>query len=128
MVSFDEFEEMLAEVSEEIPEKYYTELNGGVSASPVWKLHPKSRGTELSILGEYRVEYGLGRRVVLYYGSFAHVCGVLDKTALRARIKEVLEHELTHHLESLAGEKDLEIQDAVNLYKYLEVGREGKPL
>ena len=90
MISFEEFEELLSDAAEEIPEKYYTELNGGVSASPAWKLHPKSRGTELSVLGEYRVEYGLGRRVVLYYGSFLHVCGGLDKTAFRARIKETL--------------------------------------
>jgi hypothetical protein len=38
-------------------------------------------------------------------------------------MKKVLEHELTHHLESLAGEKDLEIADAVQLMKYMETGK-----
>ena len=31
---------------------------------------------------------------------------------------EVLLHEFRHHLESLAGERDLEIEDAVELTQY----------
>jgi len=30
-----------------------------------------------------------------------------------------LTHELTHHLESLAGERDLEIEDEIRLDRYL---------
>jgi hypothetical protein len=123
MITFDEFEEVLYELTGEIPEKYYVELNGGVHASPDWRLHPKSRGSELSVLGEYHHEYGLGRFVVLYYGSFQHVFPNLPDGELRIEMKKVLEHELTHHLESLAGEKDLEIADAVQLMKYMETGK-----
>jgi len=123
MLSFDEFEEALGRLAEEIPEKYYTELNGGVHASPDWRIHPQSRGTELSVLGEYHVEYGLGRFVVLYYGSFQHVFPNLPDEDFLREMKKVLEHELTHHLESLAGEKDLEIADAVQLMKYMETGK-----
>ena len=123
MLSFDEFEETLQSLAAEIPEKYYVDLNGGVHASPLWKIHPQSRGCELSILGEYHVEYGLGRFIVIYYGSFQHVYPNLADDVLRLEMKKVLEHELTHHLESLAGEKDLEIADAVQLMKYMETGK-----
>ena len=123
MVSFERFEEILEELVHEIPDEYYVELNGGVFARTMWKIHPKSRGSELSVLGEYHIDYGLGRFVVLYYGSFQHVCPDVPEKDYRARMKSVLEHELTHHLESLAGQKDLEIKDAIQIHDYMVTGR-----
>ncbi len=37
---------------------------------------------------------------------------------MKRKIRHTVLHEFRHHLESLAGEKDLEIEDAVNLYRY----------
>ena len=41
-----------------------------------------------------------------------------DEELLRPEIDHVLRHELTHHLESQAGNRDLEYDDAINLAKW----------
>jgi hypothetical protein len=41
----------------------------------------------------------------------------------RERLKKILIHEFTHHLESLAGERDLEIKDAMDLEEYKRKAR-----
>ena len=38
--------------------------------------------------------------------------------AIEEKLRETLYHEFTHHLESLGGEKGLEIEDAENLARY----------
>ncbi|MDD3337442.1 MAG: metallopeptidase family protein [Lachnospiraceae bacterium] len=118
MVTFEEFEDMLIELAEAVPEKYYVELNGGVMAREDARLHPQSRDNDLFIMGEYHRQYGLGRYVVLYYGSFMAVYGGAGQKFLQKKMRETLLHELTHHLESLAGEKDLEIEDAIQMAHY----------
>ena len=47
------------------------------------------------------------------------VYGHLSRNAFRKKLKYVLHHELTHHLESLAGDRSLEVQDAIDKHKYL---------
>jgi hypothetical protein len=44
----------------------------------------------------------------------------------KLKIKEVLYHELTHHLEHMAGDKTLEKKDAadLNAYKQKRTGRD----
>jgi hypothetical protein len=125
MISFDEMGEMLDELSREIPEAFYNELNGGIQLSAEEKLHPQSRHRDvLYILGEYyndRKGYGgLGRYIVIYYGSFMRLYPYARSNSIRRELKRVLIHEFTHHMESLAGEKGLEIKDAVSLQKYME--------
>ena len=53
-------------------------------------------------------------------GSFAQVYGHLPKEDLAKRLRKVLLHEFRHHLESLAGERDLEIEDAIEIAEYRE--------
>lgn len=55
---------------------------------------------------------------MLYYGSFELCFGYSSEEELRERIRKVLLHEFRHHLESLAGEYDLEIEDAVEISQY----------
>ena len=57
---------------------------------------------------------------MLYYGSFQQARPGLmdDEELLRPEIDRVLRHELTHHLESQAGNRDLEYDDAINLAKW----------
>jgi hypothetical protein len=119
MLSFDEVQEILTDIADNLPLAIYGELNGGVMLLPEAKRHPKGIGDDLFILGEYHVEpVGFGRYITLYYGSFAQTCGHLPKNRLRDKLEEVLRHELVHHLESLAGDRSLEIQDARDLERY----------
>ncbi len=123
MITFEEMETMLDEIACELPKEIYTDLNGGISLVRRAKLHPESSDPQdLYILGEYyndRKGYGgLGRYILIYYGSFAAVYDHLSENQLRKKLKETLSHEFTHHLESMAGERDLEITDARNLARY----------
>lgn len=118
MVSLEEFENMIDEIVQTFPEEFFRELHGGVFAREYAKLHPEGVGDDLYILGEYCVQRHLGRFIVIYYGSFANVYGHLDEQALAARLRRVLLHEFRHHLESLAGERDLEIEDAIQIAEY----------
>ena len=126
MINFDEVGLMLDDIAEEIPKDFYNELNGGVFLSPQIKLHPqsarKSGANDLYIMGEYhndRQGYGgLGRYIVIYYGSFIQVHANLPPQQQKEELKKVLIHEFTHHLESLARERGLEIKDAQQIEKY----------
>ena len=127
MITYDEAGQMLDEISKEIPEEFYTELNGGIILSDEIKYHPISReGEHLYILGEYhndRKGYGgMGRYIVIYFGSFERLYGYATRAAFRRELRRVVLHEFTHHLESLAGEKGLEIKDEMSLIKYKERG------
>ena len=124
MITFDEMEIILDEIACEIPKEFYRELNGGILLLPETKYHPEShrQAGELYIMGEYyndRKGYGgLGRYIKIYYGSFMQLYPNMPPQRLREELKKVLIHEFTHHLESLAGERDLEIKDAVDLERY----------
>jgi len=120
MVTIDEAEAMLNEIAESLPEEIFIHLNGGVNLQPESKLSPYATANNLYILGEYCRNSMLGRYIVIYYGSFVRIHGHLSHERFREQLKKTLCHELTHHLESLAGEKDLEIKDAEKLREFLE--------
>lgn len=117
-VSFERFEEITAELTDRLPEELFRELSGGVMAREQTKLHPAGLNGDLYILGEYHVHPHLGRFVVLYYGSFMACLGWMEEENLRERMWKVLRHEFLHHLESLAGEKDLAVEDAKKIAVY----------
>ena len=120
MISYDELGTMLDEIGREMPDDLYRELNGGVILLPETKLHPESAGAEsLYILGQYHNDpLGLGRYITIYYGSFIRVYGYCAPDRQREELKKIVYHEFTHHLESLAGDRSLEIQDAIGLANY----------
>ena len=119
MLTYKQMQEALDVIADGVPPEIYAKLNGGIVLSPETKVHPQSVGDELVINGEYHHEpNGLGRYIVLYYGSMSRSYGRLPDTAQIKKLKEVLYHELTHHLENLAGDKSLELTDAKNLEKY----------
>lgn len=120
MISYEAFEQMMCEIVEELPKEFFDELNGGVILKEEVKTHPKSIGEELSIMGEYCRNRYLGRYVVIYYGSFMRLYSLLPDDKLRKRLRKTILHEFRHHLESLAGEKDLEVEDAVQIARYTE--------
>ena len=110
---------MLDDVLSGVPEEYFVDLNGGVQLVEAEKIHPKSVGNDLVIMGEYIRNGAMGRNIHIYYGSFMKVYGRLPDENLKERVRETVLHELMHHLESLAGYRDLEVEDEVQLADYL---------
>lgn len=107
------------EAAEELPPVFFRELNGGIVLSPLTKAHPQSDPkSPLLVLGEYINSSQMGRSIVLYGGSILRTYGNLPPEKLKAEVRRVLRHEFTHHLESLSGTNDLEIDDAVKLAAY----------
>ena len=122
MYSIDDIHDILDEVAAGLPDEIFAGLNGGVSLLAETKRSSADPEGGLYTLGEYRHDQ-MGRYIVLYYGSIRIVHGDDTRDEIRANLKKLLTHELTHHLESLAGERDLEIEDKRALNEYLS-GRE----
>lgn len=124
MAPIEEVGTMLDEIALELPQEFYKELNGGIILLPEAKLHERDRAQDLYTLGEYHVDAQLGRYINIYYGSFARVFGHLNREQLKEELRETLYHEFTHHMESLAGERGLEMKDAQRMAEYMrEHGR-----
>ena len=120
MLTITEVREELDLIIEKIPEEILRGLNGGIILLPDIKLHPKSAKRDYYILGEYHFDpNGFGRYIVIYYGSFRLTHGFLSETEQIKKLEEILYHELTHHIEHLAGDVSLEIKDAEDFAKYL---------
>ena len=117
MVSFEEAGEMLDRIAESLPQEFYNKLNGGIILQPEAKLHKEAKANDLFVLGEYHVD-NLGRYIYIYYGSFIKIHGHLSNEAFEEKLKSTLVHEFTHHLESLAGDRTLEIKDEIFMAKY----------
>lgn len=118
MVTIDRAHRLLDQIAEELPAELYKELNGGILLLPEAKISPHATADDLYILGEYQSGGSMGRLIRIYYGSFEKLFGYLEEEELKEKLRETLFHEFTHHLESLAGERDLEIQDAKQLARY----------
>ena len=118
MFSIEEINEMLDEVAAELPPEVFRDLNGGVSLLPETRISESDPDGGLFTLGEYRRDQ-MGRYIVIYYGSLCVVHGGGTRSRMMGHLRRLLKHELTHHLESLAGERDLEIEDEIQLEKYL---------
>lgn len=116
-VKIDRFAGMVDEAALKLPDGIFAELNLGISILEEFKVNPNTGSGQLAyILAEYRFSQALGRGIVFFYGSFEKVYPDLGDDAQGAEIiLSILKHELTHHLESQAGARDLEIADAWRL-------------
>lgn len=116
--SIDQVHEMLDEIAEELPIGFFNELNEGIVLLPQVKIHPEStKGKDLYIMGQYSRSI-TGRNIKIFYGSFKTVHKNISRELLYEKLKDTLLHEFTHHLESLAGERGLEIKDAKDMEKF----------
>lgn len=113
----DEVNDILDEIYEEIPKYVLEGLNGGIIISEEIKYHPESVDNELLILGQYERTI-LGQRVVIFYGSIMEIFWDLPREELKEKLRGVLFHELTHHMEFRAHNNDLEIEDKNFIDKY----------
>ena len=120
MLTIEEMEIMLDELSQEFPPVFYEKLNGGIILLPETKLHPKHKRNDLFIMGEYHHNREMGRYIVIYYGSFIRVHGRLSNEAIKENLRKTLRHEFRHHIESLAGDKGLIKKDIEDINEYLE--------
>lgn len=119
MVSIDEMENMLAMVAEKLPEELFERLNGGILLLPQSKLHADSVGSDLYILGEYHRDAQMGKYIAIYYGSFERVYGYLTPEELMDKLESTVKHEFRHHLETMGGERGLEVEDEQYIEQYL---------
>ncbi len=120
MIDIDEFTELMDKISEELPDEFYKDLNGGILILPQARMSPQARANDLYIMGTYNRNSSMGRHIEIYYGSFEKIFGHLNKEQLEEQMREVLFHEFTHHVESLAGERGLEKKDEEQMRKYLK--------
>lgn len=126
MYTVNEVEAMLSELVDEIPNEFFVNLNGGIVLLDECKPHPESQG-DLFIMGEYCYRSDMGRQIFIYYGSFIRMYGNASEEAFKEQLRHTLRHELTHHLESQAGERGLEIDDAIRLNEYRRIHRPDSP-
>ena len=119
MITIDEVQTILDEIAEELPFELYKDLNGGIILLPQIKLHKRSVDDDLYVMGEYRNEKIQGRYIVVYYGSIEELYGSLSRNRLKNKLRSVVKHEFLHHFESLAGERQLEIEDERQIQTYL---------
>lgn len=116
--SIDQVNDILNEIAGKLPKDFFKNLNEGIVLLAKYKLHPQSRDTDkLYIMGEYTRSV-TGRNIKIYYGSFKRVYKYASRETIYEKLEETLLHEFTHHLESLAGERGLEIKDKDSLDRY----------
>ena len=116
-LTFDEAQEWLDQVADEIPPELLNHLNGGIVLAPNTVRSPHGAG--LFTLGTYHYDpTGLGRYIVINYGSFVRVHGRQSVEEQKRALRQVLIHEVTHHIESLSGVRDLEVKDELFLEAY----------
>lgn len=106
MLDYEEAGRVLDELADALPDGIFNELNGGVALIEESKKSEDGRYT----LGTY-FRGGMGRYIEIYYGSFVELYGEMDDELFTQRLKSTLNHELTHHIESLAGDRSLEHWD-----------------
>ena len=120
MMTIDEMQDVLNELAEELPEVFFKDLNGGIVLLPGAKESEYSQEKDLYTLGEYHHGGNMGSYIKIYYGSFERLFGHLSDEQMKIRLRKTLRHEFRHHIETLAGEKGLVVEDAKFIRSYLE--------
>ena len=114
MLSFDEAAALLDEACEALPQGLFDGLNGGVSLLPDALQEEDGRYT----LGFYHEDM-MGCWIEIFYGSVEACCeDPEDDEEFKEILVETLHHELRHHVEALAGDRSLEIEDEQETEEY----------
>ena len=117
MMTRERFGEILDELACELPAAFYEKLERGICVLSRVKFHTAAPG--LCVMGEYERDPVMGRQIVIYYGSFLRVLGNAPEDEWRTEMRRVLRHEFRHHMEGLAGQRDLEIEDERQISEYV---------
>ena len=114
-MTYEEAHELLEKMVAELPDEILKGLNCGIILTD----ETITDADGLVILGCYHVEpMGLGRYITIHYGSLV-ACYGHHHRYFEDKIRDVLHHELIHHLEHLAGDKSLEKQDEIDRARML---------
>lgn len=97
-LTIDRFTDLAGAIIDEIPEKYYRDLNGGFNI-----VENAKKDGECLIMGEYIMDDILGSTIMIYYGSFVRLIGGGDAREWEKELRETILHELRHHVELMAG-------------------------
>ena len=116
MLSIDEVNEILDDHYEQIPMELFAWLNGGVVLLEEALPDPEA-GEDVYVMGEYCCDE-MGRYIKIYYGSFAALLADEPRKVWEEELWITLRHELTHHMEGLAGERSLERKDSEQLEQF----------
>lgn len=120
MITYEEFEEMAQGIIEGVPQEFFQGLNGGVHLKPEKRLHPVSKeNAPVYIMGLYTKSDVLGCHIDLFYGSFATTYGVFPREHQEKALRDILLHELRHHIELLCGMQDLIYKDEEQLNRII---------
>ena len=125
MITFDEMGDWLDEIAEQFPQEFYTDLNGGILLSPEAMPDPEFPEGEMYFLGEHCHDE-MGRYINIYYGSFAALLSDDPREVWVDELRTTLRHELTHHVEGLAGERSLEYKDSAQLEQFQAENQAGQ--
>ncbi len=116
VLTIDQCYDILDRLVEEYPSELLDSLNGGILLLEDALPDPEA-GEDVFIMGEYCWDE-LGRYIVLYYGSFVELLSEEDEGVWEDELRITLRHELTHHVEGLAGERSLEHKDSAQLEEF----------
>lgn len=122
-LSYEEVLDRLDLMAAEFPPAFYRELSGGVLLLP--ERRTDEGDPHLFTMGCYCHDT-LGRRIELYHGSFVALAELENWEAKDwdEELWATFSHEFTHHLESLAGERGLEVKDELFMEAY-HAGKDG---
>lgn len=118
ILSIDQCYDILDRLAEELPEELFQGLNGGVLLVEEELPDPEA-GEDVYIMGEYCWDE-MGRYIYLYYGSFVALLAEEEESVWEEELRITLRHELTHHVEGMAGERSLEYKDSAQLQEFRE--------
>lgn len=116
ILSVDQCCEILDRLVEEFPEELLRSLNGGILLLEDALPDPEA-GEDVYIMGEYCWDE-MGRYINIYYGSFVALFADETESVWEDELRITLRHELTHHVEGLAGERSLEYKDSAQLEEF----------
>ena len=121
MISTEEYQQIISELLDELPEQFFQKLSGGVIVSEAVVLPDYAQGEDLYTMGQYQIYSGI-RQITMYKGSFDRVYPHADAAEAKELLRGFLRHEFRHHLEFLGGihnSTSLEAEDEREKQAYL---------
>ncbi len=121
MITIEQYNTIVSELLDELPEEFFRELSGGVIVSEALVIPDYARDNDLFTMGQYQVYSGV-RQIVMFHGSFNRAHPNVDLSEAKDLLRGILRHEFRHHLEYLGGihnSSSLEAEDERKKQSYL---------
>lgn len=121
MITTEQYNHIITELLDELPEEFFRELSGGVIVSEAMVIPDYAQGNDLYTMGQYQIYSGI-RQIVMFRGSFNSAHPNVDLFEAKNLLRGILRHEFRHHLEFLAeihNSSSLEAEDERMKWEYL---------